>query len=292
MSAQLLPDVEPWFGEPITRPGLYRMPELAYHADPVKGGSLSSTMAKQILKSPAHLRHYLDSPRVNKAEFDFGHAVHAGVLGIGLELVEIPEDILAANGAATTKEAKAFKYDAYTAGKVPLKASEIAPIRASVEAVKNHPLASDIFEAGEPEVSAFAQDPATGVWLRARFDWITPDGILVDLKTAANGEPVAWEREGRRFGYDVQAAFYRHVYQLATGTEAHGFEFVTVEKSAPFLVDVHAPLDWPHIGEQKRAQATALYAECVLTNSWPGRPAVVNTTPSPMWAFDDEEIEV
>jgi hypothetical protein len=285
-------EIQPWFGEPITKPGLYRMSELAYHADPVKGGSLSSTMLRQILKSPAHLRHYLDSPRVEKAAFDFGHAVHAGVLGVGLELVEIPEDVLASNGAASTTAAKTFIADAYAAGKVPLKHADIAPIRASVEAVKNHELAATIFAKGEPEVSAFAQDPVTGVWLRARIDWVTPDGTLVDLKTTVDGEPGKFEREGRRLGYDVQAAFYRHVYALATGADAVAFQFVTVEKSAPYLVDVHAPLDWPHLGEQKREKATALYADCLATNTWPGRPAVVNTTPSPLWAFDDDEMEV
>lgn len=69
----------------ITEPGLYEIPELEYHADKlVPGGSFSSTQAKQILKSPAHLRSYLDTPRVEKSVFDFGHIVHAGMLGVGL----------------------------------------------------------------------------------------------------------------------------------------------------------------------------------------------------------------
>ena len=43
-----------------------------------------------------------------------------------------------------------------------------------------------------PERSVYARDPETGLWLRARIDWITPDGWLIDLKTARSGEPYAF----------------------------------------------------------------------------------------------------
>ena len=36
------------------------MDEATYHADPVQGGSLSYSGMKQLLKSPAHYRHYMD----------------------------------------------------------------------------------------------------------------------------------------------------------------------------------------------------------------------------------------
>ena len=273
----------------VTEPGLYDIPELIYHADPVSAGSFSSTQAKQILKSPAHLRSYLDSPRVEKKEFDFGHAVHAGVLGVGLELVEIPASVLASNGAASTKDAKAFIAEAYTAGQVPLKAAEFEPINAAIEAVKAHPLAGPLFAGeGVPEQSAFGIDPVTGLWLRGRFDWTTPTGLLVDLKTTVDGEPGAFERAGRRLGYDVQQEFYKHVYQLATGKEAEGFAFVTVEKQAPYLVDVHMPVDWAELGAPKVRRAIDRYKEALDSGEWPGRPPVINYTDSPIWAFDDE----
>ena len=282
-----------WDGKPITEPGLYDMPELDYHADPVPGGSFSSTMAKQILKSPANLRHYLDSPRVEKKVFDIGHAIHAGVLSVGLELVEIPDELLSgANRSVSSAEAKEWVAGAYLAGQVPLKAHEIAPIQAAVDAVKSHPLAGPIFTNGTPEVSAFAIDPETGMWLRARFDWVNFDHTLTDLKSANDGEPVKFERKGRDLGYHVQEAFYRHVYGLASGVAAKDFQFATVETSAPYLVDVHAPIDWPLMGESARKKATALYKECMESGEWPGRPAEINYTQSPMWALDEEEIEV
>ena len=153
-----------WAGQPITKPGLYSgIPEDVYHADPVPAGSFSSTQAKQILKSAAHLRHYLDAPRAEKKAFDFGHLVHDGVLWVGMEMRVIPQKLLASNGAASTKEAKEFIALARLENAVPLKESEIAPIQAAIDAVRAHELAGPIFGAGTPEVSAFAVDPDTGL---------------------------------------------------------------------------------------------------------------------------------
>lgn len=271
----------------ITTPGIYDIPELDYHADPVEGGSFSSTMAKQILKSPAHLRSYLDSPRVEKKEFDFGHIVHAGVLGVGLEVevLDFPD--------YKTKAAQDAKAEAYAAGKVPVIERDYAPARAAIKAVLEHEIAGALFTGpGVPESSAFAIDPETGLWLRGRFDWTAPDHLLVDLKTAADGEPGVFERAGRRLDYPTQQEFYRLVYRLATGHEPTGFAFVTVEKAAPHLVDVHMPPDWTELGASRVRRALDLYAECKKTGLWPGRPPIINRTPSPLWAFDDEEIEV
>lgn len=268
----------------ITEPGIYEIPELEYHDDPVPAGSFSSTQAKRILKSPAHLRHYLDSPRVERADFDFGHIVHAGVLGVGLdiEILNFPD--------WRTKAAKEARDACHARGSVPMLAKDVEAAEAAIEAIPAHPLAGQIFAAGQAERSAFAVDPVTGLWLRSRFDWIG-DGVLVDLKTAVDGEPGAFERAGRRLGYDVQQAFYRYVYKLATGDDLE-FAFVTVEKSAPYLVDMHMPADWQVIGEPKMRRAIDLYAECLASDEWPGRPPVINRTESPLWAFDDEELEV
>lgn len=267
--------------------GVFDIPEVEYHADThVPGGSFSSTMAKIILRSPAHLRHYLDTPSTEKAEFDFGHAVHAGVLGVGLQVTLLDYDSYRSKAAREARDA------VYAEGGVPMLERDYTPVPAAVEAVKAHELAGPIFTEGQAEQSIYGQDPETGLWLRGRIDWITPDGYLIDLKTARTGEPYAFERAGRGFGYDLQAAFYCHVYHLATGKRPRGFRFVTVETTAPHLVDVHEPTDWLDIGEAKRKVATSLYLDCLTTGKWPGRPPVINRISSPDWALMEEEIEV
>ncbi|GAA2237493.1 hypothetical protein GCM10010401_07080 [Rarobacter faecitabidus] len=269
----------------ITEPGIYDLPELEYHADPIPGGSFSSTMAKQILKSPAHLRHYLDSPRVEKKEFDFGHIVHGGVLGVGLDVEVLDFDDY------RTKAAREARDRAYAAGRVPIIERDYEPARDAIEAVKAHPIAWPLFAGdGLPERSAFAVDPSAGLWLRGRFDWITPSGILVDLKTTTDGAPFAFDSDARKLRYYLQAAFYMHVYQLATGDEPRGFMFVTVEKSAPHLVDAYqvgrAGLE---LGAMQTRRAIDTYKRCLDSGEWPGRPAVINELNPPLWAITEEE---
>lgn len=271
----------------ITEPGLYEIPELEYHADPVPGGSFSSTQAKQILKSPAHLRSYLDAPRVEKKEFDFGHIVHGGVLGVGLEVEVLPFPDY------KTKAAQVAKAEAYAAGKVPMIERDYAPARAAIAAVLEHEIAGPLFAGeGVPESSAFGIDPVTGLWLRGRFDWTTPGRVLVDLKTTRDGSPRAFSRAAGDLGYDVQDAFYRHVYELATGEPAAGFVFVTVESAAPHLVDVHqGDDDWRALGAAKMRRAIDRYKKALDTGEWPGRPPIINElTPTP-WAMTAEDYE-
>lgn len=285
-----MPDVEPNAQPPASSrppaPGLYEIPELEYHRDEmIPGGTLSSTMAKIILRSPANLRHHLDSPRVERAEFDFGHAVHAEVLGVGLgvTVLDYPD--------WRTKAAREERDAIHATGGVPMLERDYVAVRAAVAAVRAHDVAGPLFSDGVAEQSMFAVDPETGLWLRGRVDWLTSAGDLVDLKTTVTGEPYAFERTGRRLGYDLQLAFYRHILTLIGRPPARQL-IVTVERDAPHLVDVHSPPDWPEIGEIKRQQATALYLDCLNRNVWPGRPAVINEIASPDWALETEDIVI
>src|SRR5450759_696192 len=105
------------------------MPELEYHASP----GLSSTGMKWLLRSPKHYRQNMDH-RIEKAAFDLGHAVHAKVLGVGMGVAVIPAEMLASNGAASTKEAKAFIADARALGYVPAKADLVCKVNMIAEA--------------------------------------------------------------------------------------------------------------------------------------------------------------
>ena len=90
----------------ITEPGVYDIPEGAYHADPVPGGSLSRSGAKLLLQSPAKFDWRRTHGVKPKRAWDIGTAAHTEVLGTGAEMV-VPVD---ASGvpyeAWTTKDAK------------------------------------------------------------------------------------------------------------------------------------------------------------------------------------------
>jgi len=251
---------------------IHDMPELAYHASP----GLSSTGMKYLLRSPLHYRRNMDH-RPIKAAFDLGHCVHAKVLGTGLDIVTIPADLLASNGAASTKDAKAWIEKARAAGQVPVKADVVAQVNAIAEAVLANPKAAALMSfPGAAEVSLFADDPDSGVHMRGRIDRLDtlPDGRLVDvdLKTTTDVRRNKIVRTIEDFGYDLQSEVYRHLLRLTTGAEIAPTHLIFVEVEQPHEVRVVtlAHPDWVEVGTHKMRQAIDIYKRCMASNTWPG----------------------
>jgi hypothetical protein len=245
---------------------VHGIPDTTYHAMP----GLSATGMKWILRSPKHYRQMIDH-RVDKKAFDFGHAVHAKILGVGMDVVVIPDSLLAKNGATSTLEAKAFIAQARADGLVPVKADVIAEVDAIAEAVLAHPKASALLELpGRPEVSLFGQDPETGVRLRGRIDYLTVSAINVDVKTTTDVRRHKLARTIADFGYDIQSEAYRHLLRI-NGLDPQPTRLIFVETDPPHEVRV-VQLDgwWIEGGQRRMRQAIDTYAQCIATNTWPG----------------------
>jgi len=272
------------------------MDEAEYHAHP----ALSYSTGKEYLRSPAHYRHAV-THRKERSEFDFGHIVHALVLGVGMDFIAIPEDLLASNGAVSTKAAKEFVADARAAGIVPLKAEAIADANAAANAVLTHPEARRYLDLpGAAEVSLFATDPAFGVEVRGRVDWL-PDArpgkrtFPVDLKTTSNASPAKVARTIVDYHYDVQAALYRRLIHLVRGDDVGPMVQIYVETDEPYGVSVVqlAHEDWIGVGDIKLNAILARHAECLRTNTWPGYPATTQIlTPPGYYLAELDRIEV
>lgn len=259
------------------------MPEAEYHARP----ELSSTGARLLLDSPARFHYAQTHPQAHKNAFDLGSAVHSKVLGVGAYSIVIPEELLATNGAASTKAAKDFMEQARSEGLIPIKAEVGNSVDAMVEAVLAHPTAKALFEQeGQAEASVFATDPVTGIEVRARFDYLAP--ICVDLKTTAkDGSAAGFAKTVANFGYDVQRGHYLPTLEFATG-ERREMVFVVVETDAPHLVAVHQlDRDFVEMGEKKAQRARELFAECTASGIWPGYPTDVQLIIPPMYAVYD-----
>ena len=271
------------------------LPENIYHADPVQGGSVSYTGMKEILKSPAHYRHYMDTPRIEKPDFDYGHIVHALVLGTDLQVVELPFVDY------RTKAAREARDDVYAAGNTPLKEGELDPLKEVAEAVLAHPTARALFETeGPTELSMFAPDPVTGVWVRGRADKVSEwegETILVDLKTTPDADPREFNRGAvAKFRYYLQAHVYGQLWKWThDGQPTPEMLFVAVSKTEPHLVSVNR-LDWAYDDLGQTAMRTALntYKACMNTGEWPGYPTEVSLLEPPTWLIyeNDEDMEL
>jgi hypothetical protein len=261
----------------------YDMSDLDYHGR----NELSSTGARLLLPefggSPAKFK-YRQGREYHSAAFDVGKAVHAQVLGVGAQAVAYPEDVLASNGAASTKAAKDWADSVRFEGKIPMKAADLRPITGMSEAVLKHPTARALFELpGHREVSVFSE--VDGVKVRARFDALTdetPQGVFgIDLKTTSESAAAdTFTKTVVKYGYHVQEQWYRETL----GVDIR-FAFVVVESTAPYLVAVHElGLAYKDMGKTLAKVARTLYADCEAANTWPGHPEDVQTLEPPVWA--------
>lgn len=254
--------------------------EATYHSGAwLTEPSLSVSAAKRLLRtSPARWKWEQEN-RATKKVWDFGHAAHAKVLGVGAQVDTIPADLLATNGAASTKAAKEWIAQCRADGKVPLKAEEMAVVDAMAAELENHAIAKTLLAEGAPEQSMAWRDPETNVMLRGRIDWLatyrdTP--VIVDYKTCEDANPSEFRWDARRFDYHMQDSWYREMADAITGN-SHGFLFIVQEKSAPYLVSV---VQLGHRSRQDGAErnraARALYLDLMTQDDWPAYPGITN----------------
>jgi len=274
----------------ITMPGVYNLTSEEYHADPVPerlGGSLSASGSKKLLppNCPAVFDYQRHHGQPHKAVFDFGHAAHALVLGIGAEIVAVD---------ATdwrTKAAKEAKEAAYAEGKVPLLAEDVEHVEAMAAAIRAHPIAAALLnpENGKPEQALFRQDEQEGVWLRSMLDWLPDSGdgrmIVPDYKTAISASPAEFAKAVANYRYHMQDAFYRDMVVGLGLADDVAFVFVVQEKTAPYLVTVvELDSEAVRIGRELNREAIDLYAECQSSGVWPGYSEEVELIALPAWA--------
>lgn len=266
----------------------HHMPDEIYHARPELSSTGARTLLPEFKGSPAKFIWEKQHPRASRA-FDIGHAVHAKVLGTGLQAVAYPEDLLASNGAASTKVAKEWAEEQRGLGFVPMKSVEVAVINRITDAVLNNPDARKILEQPHRETSIFSTSPE-GVPVRARFD-IYGDTKAADLKTTADASPRGFNKHVVEYGYYVQEAFYRDVHLFETGAELESFSFIAVETSGPYHVAVY-PLDvmYLEIGRKLAREARDTYQRCVETCTWPGIEGELLAPPN--WLIYEHEEEV
>lgn len=264
--------------------------EAQYHARP----ELSSTEARLILDSPAKYRYKKDHPPLieDSTKFDIGTAVHTKVLGTGARTVTYPPEHLTASGnPSEKKETLLWLAEQRAAGLVPVTPDWFAAVDAMAESVLAHKGAAQLFaQPADAEVSVFAQDPETGVDVRARFDFLptaftlgAPSRVAVDLKTALDASPTGFTKSIANYNYDTQRSWYLDTLRWATGEEAE-LVFVAVEKTAPYLVGVYQlPTIWAEMGNTKARKARQVYAECVQSGVWPGYGDDVQLLSPPTW---------
>lgn len=280
---------------PCPAPGVYPgTPMLDYH----RWSAASNSRLTKLLRSPAHLKAYLDEPDDDTNALIMGRACHSAILE--------PDDFAKRYGRSSgadrrTKDGKQEWDDLlakFGVGYV-LKSDDYDGALKMRDAVQSHASASKLL-AGDGDVEfSVVWDVETepglgeGVRCKARLDKISPaiaGGVVVDVKTTKDASPRAFERSIFEYGYARQAAMYIDAARAA-GYDAEHFVIVAIEKESPWAVAVYRLTEGAI--EAGREQVNALlktYAMCEALQSWPAYGEDVKDISIPVYAWSQLDV--
>lgn len=256
--------------DPICKP----MPAEVYHADKT-AWSKGMLMDFRSRRSVCRDRHILRTApeKQSTRSMDIGDVAHVALLEphkLSTHYVTIPQEILASNGAISTKEAKAFKAEHEAAGRVVLKTSEYAIIQAMVKNVQSK-LGKWLTAPAKVEHSLYWTDETTELRCKCRPDFLVVNNnacVILDIKTTADVSPGEFSRRCESMGYWLQDAHYsagvRSVFKIDPL-----FLFVAVETEWPYQCAVYelSPSDKSEAHEA-RNKLLCDVATCYETGNW------------------------
>ena len=264
--------------------------DAAYRSDPgfnwsrLKAG-IEGGMYEGSHTSMAHLRKVLfePRPRVDKPAFAFGRLVH--LLALEPHLADTTYLV----SEETDRRRKAYKEDKVKAEEQGLefdRAYEVAT------AVHSNPLFAAQFPGSTVEIGMAVQDPLHGLRLKGKYDMLTGDGVMVDVKTTDSLRRRDIERTIAQYNYHVQMALYWRILRLAWPEYAEfptAMAWLFVCKSAPHeTVWVHASEGMVDAAVHLCDDLLARVAHAASTDSWPAlHPNGQMVAELPSWAMPD-----
>lgn len=272
----------------ITKPGLISdMSDDTYHADPVVGGSLSSTFARLLTEHVPAKAHALRINRKPTKAMNLGKAAHRHALGAGPQLIVWEHDGRTKDGKA---ERAAYADDIAAEVVVAVTQAERDQILGMADALRAHEEVATILDTHDSEVSGFWQE--SGIWCRARYDLLA--NAAWDYKTCQDVTRRGFSKAMASYGYHQQGEFYqRGLAALDHPAAKRPMRFICQETTAPYLVQIHTPdAEALDVARELNDRAIRIYAESVAANTWAGYPALT-AEPSPLPAyyfFDHEEL--
>lgn len=250
----------------------------AYH----KAAGVSKSQLDRFAQSPAHYLASLTTPRKETEAMRIGTLFHTLVLE-----PEKANFVVGQNINKNTKEWKAFKAEAESAGQIVIDEGDNTMLQGMVASIKAHPAASALLSGpGIAEGSCWWYDEQSGELCRCRPDYYRRDlGIIVDLKTTEDASPEGFARSIWKYAYHRQAAMYLDGAEAATGDIIKGFVFVCVEKASPFAVATYRlDMQGEEAGRISYKDLLLNLAECRVKKHFPAYSISVETISLPAYA--------
>lgn len=221
--------------DPDVRAGgiLPNIDEESYHRDTT---TLSVSGMKTLLRSPARFLHERTHPRPATDAMDVGSIIHELILRSGDTRIRVADAY-----DWKTPKVRARRDDWRGQNLIAIHRGQLRDAARVRQAVMANPYVADIFSTGLPEQSLYWTDPATGVRLRGRVDWLRTD-VLVDVKTTEWDitDDHALGKLAANLDWPMQAANYTDGHETITGRQVP-FLFVVIQVTAPYTVRIFQP---------------------------------------------------
>jgi len=254
-----------------------------YHAHEAIG----SSGIKDLLKSPAHFKHWKNYQASKTPALVLGSAIHSIVLEPDLfkrDYIKAPK--FAGKGAMQAKE----EFMLENAQKIVLNPDQWDICFGIRESILRHSKAEALLSDGEVEHSYFWADKASTIDCKCRPDYKRKN-VLIDLKSTSDASPDAFRHSINRYGYHISAAFYLDGVNHFPDHLVEHFVIIAVEKTPPYAIALYtldeATID---VGRQQYRRALEIYASCLEEDNWPDYPDEILTMALPSYAFPQEEI--
>lgn len=261
----------------ITKPGVYDIPIEDYIGDCCVGPSISSSGLRELLPesgscpakhwafSPLNPNRFIDE---SSKAFDYGRAAHALALGepeFAKYFIVSPYDDFKKNVAREWRDEQT---------RTVIKADDFETIKIIAAIQRRSTQCMRAFEEGKAERSLIWQDDETGIWLKARPDWLPNDPtqrFVAEYKTCLTIAPQRLSSDVFKYGYHVQAAMQLDAVRAVLGVEPLGIAHVCQEKDPPYLVELRMFTE-EQIADGRFMYRRALetFARCLKTGDWPG----------------------
>jgi hypothetical protein len=274
------------------------IPIETYHKAP----GLSSTGLKEMAVAPARYKAAIAEPMEETAEMRIGTLTHIAVL----EPHRFDRDTVLIEGSGNATKVKEAIAEAEQAGKVVIrKPEERSQVMGMADAILSHPRATRLLSGGKAEQSCFALDPATGVLVKCRPDYLRlKERVISDLKTTSSAYLMDLETVQRKLIHDRknhwQSAWYLEILSALTGETWNHFAHICVGREAnlyqngklTFPVRVvlldDASLEkarFEYREDYKGRRLMDEYAQCLKTDQWPGFTTEIETVNLPPYAW-------
>lgn len=215
---------------------------------------------KNIGRSPAHYKYFLDNPITPTSAMCVGSIAHQRVLGGSRMFAVYPGAVRRGKEWEAWRNRQPAECEIVTEREMDL-ASDVAA------AVLNHPGAVEALSRGEREKQLFWE-------IAGRACRGTPDvlGIdLADLKTTNDASPDRFQWHARKMGWIGQLAWYRNASIEVYGVAPERVSIVAVESAPPHVVTVYDLTEEALLLGEKTWR---LYLErlraCEESDYWPG----------------------